>query len=153
DLQALLRGELVKTHQCRLLDQTLYAPQRRRDLRDAACIHHPGSGLEVAGNFERNDATKTAHLAARNLMLRMGWQTGVVHGADPWRRGEKFGERRGVGIRPGDTKSEVFEATDKEVGDKRINDGSRSGLQPPNPVHELSCPEPPPREEVIVTAE
>src|SRR5262249_9282557 len=138
DLQTLLGGELVETHQRRLLDQTLYAPQRGRDLRDAACIHHPGSGLKVAGNFERNDTTKAAHLAPRNLVLRMRWQTGVVHGGDPWVGCQKLGERLGVGILPRDTKREGLEATDKEVGDKRINDRSRSGLQTPNPIHELS---------------
>ena len=63
DLQPLLGGELVEAHQRRLLDQALDAAERRRDLRNAAAVDDPGSGFEVAGNLERNDAAEAAHLA------------------------------------------------------------------------------------------
>ena len=51
-------------------------------------------------------------------MLRMRWQTGVVHSAYPRMRRQKLGERLGVGILPGDAKGEGLEATNKQVGDK-----------------------------------
>src|SRR5215475_6173741 len=129
NLQALLRCEFVEAHQRRLLDQALYTPQGGCDLRNAASIHHPGRSLEVTGNLERNDATKAAHLAPRNLMLRMGWQAGVVHGANPRVGRQKLGERLGIGILPRDTKGEGLETTDEQIGDKRVNDGSSYGLQ------------------------
>jgi len=137
DLQTLFRGELIETHQRGLLDQALDTPQRGRDLGDAASINDPGRSLEVTGNLERNNAAKSAHLAPRNLMLRMRWQTGIVHYADPWVGRQKLGERLRVGILPRDAKGESLEATDKQVGDKRVNDGSGYGLQTPNPIHKF----------------
>src|SRR4029450_992657 len=137
DLKALLRRKFIETHQRGLLDQTLDATQRGRDLRDAASIHDPGCRLEVTGNLEGNNAAKSAHLAPRNLMMRMRWQTGIVHSAYPRMGRQKLGERLRIGILPRDAKGKGLEATDKEVGDKRVNDGSGYGLQTPNPLHEF----------------
>src|SRR4030095_17166440 len=103
-----------------LLDKTLDATQRGRDLRDLASIHDPGCRIEVTGNLEGNNAAKSAHLAPRNLMLRMRWQTSIVHGAYPRMGRQKLGERLGVGILPRDAKGKGLEATDSAVGDKRV---------------------------------
>src|SRR4029450_12551435 len=104
DLKALLRRKFIETHQSGLLDQTLAATKRGRDLRDGASIHDPGCSLEITGNLERNNAAKSAHLAPRNLRLGMRWQTGIGHGASPRMGRQKLGERLGVGILPCDAK-------------------------------------------------
>ena len=88
-------------------------------------------------NLERNNAAESAHLPPRNLMLRMRWQTGVVHSAYPRMRRQKLGERLGVGILPGDAKGEGLEATNKQVGDKGSTMAPVTGLQTPNPIHEF----------------
>ena len=103
-------------------------------------VHDPGSRFEVTGNLEGNDAAESAHLAPGYLVLWMSRQTGIVHRAHPRVGRQKLGKRLSIGVLPRDSKREGLEATDKEVGDERINDRSGHRLQSPDPIHQFSGP-------------
>src|SRR4029453_14543700 len=80
-------------------------------------------------------------------------QTGIVYGDNPRVRRQKLGERLSVGILARKSGRESLEAADKEIGSKRVYDGTGYRLQAPNPVHDFARPENRAGEKVVVPAE
>ena len=120
-----------------MLYQCANVTQRNRQLTQTRSTHQTAGGRHVA-DVKRHDPAISFHLPAGDFMLRVTWQSRIVHALNGWMTIEETGDLKCIVIVSLHPQCKRLDTAMRQTGGVRRNRSSQQlGGFPPHLFHQL----------------